>query len=436
MKKLSVAFILLLTSILAIAQEEKGIRFEDELSWQQVLGKAKTENKFVFVDCFATWCGPCKLMDKEVYPKESVGNYINEKFISVKAQMDTSKQDNGQVKNWYASARDLRQQYKVTAFPTYLFFTPEGKIVHRGVGAVRDSDFLRLSANALNPAKQYYTLLENYRQGNKDYPGMAYLVTKSKSIGDNETANAIARDYLDNYLYKLSEDELPTKDNIEFIRSSAKTSKEKWFDMFYRKGKKIDVMMGMADYAQGFVDYIITLEEIDPRLWRNLNYKEPITDKPNWKKIGSAVRKKYDAEYADRVVLNAKLRWYGSRKEWPVYCENVIIKVKKYGPYGPFSTDFKWNANAWDLFLHSADKVALTKALEWSDSAIRISPKPNAEYFDTYANLLYKLGRTQDAIALQEKAIALDPKAKDIQQNLDKMRKGEPTWPKQEEEKK
>ena len=51
-----------------------GIKWVTGLSWEQVLTKAKTENKFIFVDCYATWCGPCKVMDKDVYPNDTVGD--------------------------------------------------------------------------------------------------------------------------------------------------------------------------------------------------------------------------------------------------------------------------------------------------------------------------------------------------------------------------
>ena len=48
----------------------QGIHFEDGVSWQHVQQKAKAEDKYIFVDCYATWCGPCKQMDKKVCANE------------------------------------------------------------------------------------------------------------------------------------------------------------------------------------------------------------------------------------------------------------------------------------------------------------------------------------------------------------------------------
>jgi len=122
------------------------------------------------------------------------------------------------------------------------------------------------------------------------------------------------------------------------------------------------------------------------------------------------------------------------KKDWAQYTKYVILKVDKYGPYikmSPYATtpeDYLLNASAWELFNYSADPKELGKALEWSNKAIKNVSVPNAEYLDTYANLLYKLGRTGEALNIEEKAAALDPKASDIKDNLGKIKKGEPTW--------
>ncbi len=56
--------------------KSQGITFEENLSWQQAKEKAKKENKYIFVDCYATRCGPCKQMEKEVYPSDKAGNFL------------------------------------------------------------------------------------------------------------------------------------------------------------------------------------------------------------------------------------------------------------------------------------------------------------------------------------------------------------------------
>jgi hypothetical protein len=50
-------------------------------------------------------------------------------------------------------------------------------------------------------------------------------------------------------------------------------------------------------------------------------------------------------------------------------------------------------------------------------------------FMDTYANLLYKIGKKEDAVAWEQKAINLSTDKKVYQESLDKMNNGEKTWP-------
>src|SRR5258708_6073689 len=128
--KTGIVLLLLCCSFLSDAQmdTEQGIRFEYGENWQQLLAKAKAENKYVFVDCFTTWCAPCKKMEKEIYPLQKVGDVYNDKFISVKMQMDTAVNDNDATKSQYADADYIKKRYRINGYPTFLFFTPDGKI--------------------------------------------------------------------------------------------------------------------------------------------------------------------------------------------------------------------------------------------------------------------------------------------------------------------
>ncbi len=73
-------------------KSDSGMQFVQHSSWTKILAKAKEENKLIFVDCYATWCGPCKKMAKEVFPLADVGAFYNANYINVKAQMDSFRQ--------------------------------------------------------------------------------------------------------------------------------------------------------------------------------------------------------------------------------------------------------------------------------------------------------------------------------------------------------
>jgi hypothetical protein len=90
------------------------------------------------------------------------------------------------------------------------------------------------------------------------------------------------------------------------------------------------------------------------------------------------------------------------------------------------------NVYAWELFINTSDKKALAKGIPWIDLSIKLgeqeSGRINPNCLDTKANLLYRMGKVKEAIAVQEEAVSLSSAA-DINGNLVKMKQGEPTWP-------
>jgi thioredoxin-related protein len=100
--------------------------------------KPKAENKYIIMDCFTTWCGPCKHMDKNVFPLKETGDFFNDKFINVKVQFDSTADDE-EVKSWKKDMKEIEKKYAINAYPTYLMFDPNGEVVHRAVGATPDA---------------------------------------------------------------------------------------------------------------------------------------------------------------------------------------------------------------------------------------------------------------------------------------------------------
>lgn len=192
-KSIILYFLVGLPSLL-IAQE-KGIQFERQTNWQQIIEKAKVEHKYIFIDCFATWCGPCKMMDAEVYPLKEVGDVYNKQFISVKVQMDKTSSDDVETKKWYRVADMLTRNYSINAYPTFLFFDSGGKLVHKVSGGFNAAHFIKLVADAQNPEKQYYSILKKFQPGTLDTAELKGLA-RSFFSSDKALADKLALDYL------------------------------------------------------------------------------------------------------------------------------------------------------------------------------------------------------------------------------------------------
>jgi thiol:disulfide interchange protein len=114
-------FILLAASFAVQAEEPTGIRFFKG-SWKAVLNEAQKQNKPVFIDIYTTWCGPCKQMARQAFPDAKVGEKFNANFISY--QLDAERGEGVQI----------ARKYTVTAYPTTLFVSPDGALIHRVVG--------------------------------------------------------------------------------------------------------------------------------------------------------------------------------------------------------------------------------------------------------------------------------------------------------------
>lgn len=140
MQRLIFVFSLALILFALPAAAQSGISFENG-SWEEVLAKAKKENKVIFVDAYAAWCGPCKYMANNVFPVAEVGEFYNQNFINYKYDMEKGT---GPV---------FANKYKITAYPTFLFIDGEGNVVHRALGGRDKNGLIALGEEALGKTK-------------------------------------------------------------------------------------------------------------------------------------------------------------------------------------------------------------------------------------------------------------------------------------------
>ena len=115
-----------LTSFNSVAKKlenRKGIEFFKG-SWPEALLKATAENKYIFVDVYATWCGPCKQL-KKTFKDEEVGNYFNKNFINVSIDGETPE------------GRKFLYNYKIDSYPTLLIVDANGNVKTKSIGFLK-----------------------------------------------------------------------------------------------------------------------------------------------------------------------------------------------------------------------------------------------------------------------------------------------------------
>jgi len=419
----------MLSPFFAIAQCQ-GVAFEHGFSWQEVLQKAQKENKYVFVDCYATWCGPCKWMDKTVYPIDSVGKFMNAKFISVRVQMDTTGQDNDEARQWYAIAHNFGEKYYLGAYPSYLFFSPNGQAVHKDVGGKDIKDFLFMVKAALDPQEQYYTLRAGYLKGGLAYTLMPVLANAARRVGQDSLSKQVSRDYIHHYLETLPGAQLWTSENILFVKqySSFVNVEDKIFQLFYQGRVTINSVMHDEHFSDGFINYILYRDEVKPRVNKALT----MNAEPNWHRLEKAISKYYDRFYAKKNVLQGRIEYYKVRQKWNKYIKCFVREQEMNGIENlqpGQGAIVELNNSAFEVFEYSKNKQELEKALSWVNESLIMVPRPYPQQMDTKANLLYKLGKKTEGMSLEEKSLALAPRDKEIAANYEKMKSGLPTWP-------
>ncbi|MEP7376044.1 MAG: thioredoxin fold domain-containing protein [Chitinophagaceae bacterium] len=420
-----------------------GISFEKASDWENIKAKAKQQNKYIFVDAFATWCVPCKKMDREVFALNRVGEFLNTHFVSMKLQMDTTQKDNEQTRNEYATAHKFMQEYNITGFPTFLFFSPEGEIVHKALGYFGDNEFLALVSDALKPSRQYYSLVNKYRSGEKDYGVMDFLALKAREFRDKKLADSIAIDYKDNFLDKLSIEDLASPRYLNLILSfypiyvNAESSKNGLFKVFYEHGANIDDAIKYKGFAAGYINAVITREEIETKL-------KASGAKPDWAKMENSIKVKYLGIDANLLTRRAQIKYYGKRNDWNNQVKYFERVVDKYGPFifGDADEQGADNVIVDMLFFHCDDKRILNKAIGWMEEIIKVYRYPVAFVYGNYSAILYKAGKRKEAIDCLEKHLSAigykigddinkDPRFKPKLEILEKMKRGEKvdsTW--------
>lgn len=119
-----------LNPIVAPKEAGKGINFI-EGEWKKAMAKAKKENKLIFIDAYATWCGPCKRMQQDVFPNPAVAEFFNKNFVNITIDVEKGE------------GIAFAQTYGVEVLPTLFITDANGKPITYAKGYIPADQLLK-----------------------------------------------------------------------------------------------------------------------------------------------------------------------------------------------------------------------------------------------------------------------------------------------------
>ena len=371
----SLAFLSLSISVIA---QTKSINFE-HVSFAELKAKAQKEHKLIFVDAYTTWCGPCKQMAKNVFTNDAVADFYNFSFINAKIDMEKGE------------GIELAKQYEVKCYPNLLFIDGDGNIVHRVAGSMSAKEFINLGKETQYPEKcfSYYTKNFDANKTNADF--------LAKYIEARENTCLESKELVKDYFVQQKEENLTSQANWDMIVYHINDIESKVFDfVIAHKQKYIDLFTEKAvngkidEVSESALSAIIKTTPFDSKKYNDTKAKIETFHTPNTKLI----------------FVEADMKLAEHDNNWDDYAKLALANVDAY--YLKNANEL--NSIAWNFYEKIEDKEALAKAEVWASKACELE-KTYAN-LDTYAAVLYKVGKKDLALQNANRAIEVAKKEK------------------------
>ncbi len=364
LQQLSISSLILLFCMNSSIQAQSGIEFFHG-SFDEAIELAKKEHKIIFMDAYATWCGPCKRMAKEVFTQKEVGDFFNKHFINLKMDMEKGE------------GPKLASKYKISAYPTLLFIDEEGEVVNLSKGALPADRLIALGKATLNKYDKSGDYSEAYENGNRD-PEFLRAYAYALKVSSKPTLK-IANEYL------RTQDQLDSEENLEFLFDFATEADCSVFDKLIEQREAIIQLKGMELFkTRVHKSCIVTVEKA-------IEFQRPELVDEAKKQMKAAL-----PDFYKEFKLLADIHYAYLSNDIATAIKTTNKYVKKFAK----NDAQKLHQHA-QLFLQNvSDEKALEKALSWAEQAYNM--EKNKNYAKTYLQLLRKNGYAAKATTLME----------------------------------
>ncbi|OGF14201.1 MAG: hypothetical protein A2W00_13985 [Candidatus Eisenbacteria bacterium RBG_16_71_46] len=143
MKRLLVLVsVLMLMPLPALAARSAAGAGDGWRAWDAGLREAGTAGRPVLVDVYTDWCGWCRRMERDVYSRQDVREYLAKRFVTIKldAESDAAASYGGQA----LTERGVASRFNVRGYPTTIFLRANGEHLVNVPGYLPADRFLLL----------------------------------------------------------------------------------------------------------------------------------------------------------------------------------------------------------------------------------------------------------------------------------------------------
>ena len=348
-------------------------------TWAEALEKAKKEEKLLFVDAFAQWCGPCKAMAKNVFTKEEVGNFFNTNFINLKLDMETP------------DGRTFGDKYPVSAYPTLFFIDGKGKIVKKIVGGQQAEGLIAQGQEALKKNDTSLDLAKEYEGGNRTYDFMVKYIRALNNAG--KPSLKIANDYLG------SNPEISEDQKLLFTFEAASEADSKLFEKMLLEKEKIINLVGKEKYNERIK------AACKATLDKAIEYETPELFEEAMQKADKGL-----TEGQDYFRYSSEMMYYQTFKQKEAYLKAAENLAKKVGKNDEKTLRFV----AEDICKNYRDDMKVVKkAASYAEDIYQANQ--SYENLTLYCRMLTEAKNVDKALKLAEEALKAD-KAKEGKQ--------------------
>jgi len=361
------------------------------------IAMAKRENKFVFVDTHASWCGPCKIMDK-VFEEAEVGNYFNANFINVKIDMDGPQGDK------------MLYDYEVVWLPTLLIIDGSGMVRSKIDQLISGYELIEQAQGAITnniPIETTSSLNTNpFSTGGESSEIVDYdPIEKEEVIYVFDEKASSGRPHImyhEAYLhlqlmdgqhqkvvkkYLSTQNDWSTEKNIKFIFDFLQNVKSPLFEYFINNKPRFELVIGKEK----------VLRALSILISQRINKGFP---RPSLEEAKSLYRH-LDATFADQRAYDYFLERLENEKKKSQYIVDASVYLKNVNPY-----DIPVISNLVSYRLESGSKTHILEDIELIERALTLDGQ-NAKIHFLAAKLYYTQKQKARAFDHITKAIAL-----------------------------